>query len=110
MNRIIFSVLLVILGAPSFQARADDSAEGATVKDNKTYSVRGDRLEALTQNLTFPFEVEVGTNGDFQVAGGKKRSIQEGQIIRRDGWMLNPDGSVEPVFDHIAMKQGKVML
>jgi hypothetical protein len=110
MNRIIFLSLLVILRAPSFQARAGDSVEGVTVKDDQAYFLRGDKLEALTENLKFPFDVEISTNGDFQVAGGKTRSIQQGQIIRSDGWLLNSDGSVEPVFDHIAMKAGKVIL
>lgn len=110
MNRIIVLLLLATIGATSFQARAGDPVEGATVKEGKVCSVRGDELEALTENLQFPFDVEIHTNGSFQVANGKARSMREGQIIRRDGWLLNPDGSIEPVFDHIAMKEGKVIL
>jgi hypothetical protein len=110
MNRIILPLLLMILGVPSFQARADDPVDGVTVKNAKVYCVRGDTLEAITDSLVLPFDVRVSTNGSFRVAGGKERTIQEGQIIRRDGWLLNPDGSIEPVFDHVAMKEGKVLL
>jgi hypothetical protein len=34
----------------------------------------------------------------------------EGQEILREGWLLNPDGSIQPVIDHVAMKAGKVMV
>jgi hypothetical protein len=28
--------------------------------------------------------------------------------LRRDGWLLQADGAVEPAFDHVAMKIGQV--
>ena len=40
---------------------------------------------------------------------GKTRHLEAGQILRADGILLNPDGSVMPVFDHIAMSNGRVM-
>lgn len=110
MNRIISLFIVGIVGAPLFQARADDPVDGVTVKDQVAYSMRGETLEALTENLKFPFEIEINTNGEFRVANGNMRTLQEGQIIRRDGWLLNPDGSIQPVFDHVAMKEGKVIV
>ncbi len=109
-NRIIFHLVSVLLGVNVFQAWADDSGEGVTVKDNKAYVVRGDRLEVVTQLLNFPFEVQINTNGVFQVANGKERNLKPGQILRRDGWLLNPDGSAAPVFNHLAMQFGNVVL
>jgi hypothetical protein len=110
MNRIICAGLLTILGAVPLQVRADNAADAATVESNRVYSVQGDTRELLVENLKFPSEVEVDTNGNFQVAHGKKRALQAGQMLRRDGWLLNADGSIEPVFDHLAMQAGKVLL
>jgi hypothetical protein len=110
MKRIIFAGLVAILGTASLQVRADDTADAATVKSNLVYSVQGDHLVALTENLKFPSDIEVNTNGYFQIAHGKKRALQEGQLLRNDGWLLNSDGSIEPVFDHLAMQSGKVIL
>jgi hypothetical protein len=110
MKRIIYAGLLAILGAVPLQLRAADAADAATVKSNQVYSVQGDKLEPLTENLEFPSEVKVDTNGVFQIADGKKRALQEGQMLRRDGWLLNADGSIEPVFDHLAMQAGKVII
>ena len=41
---------------------------------------------------------------------GKTRHLQEGQLLRLDGYLLNPDGSIMPAFDHIAMSGPKVMV
>ena len=92
------------------QAQSLASIEGVTVKSGIVYSVRGERLEVLTDNVKFPSDVEATTNGTFTVAKGKERTIAPGQVLRRDGWLLNPDGSVESVFDHVTMKSGKVIV
>jgi hypothetical protein len=110
MKRIIFAGLFLALAAVPSQVWADDAADAATVKNNQAYFAQGDQLKPLTENLKFSSDVEVDTNGDFQIANGKKRSLQDGQLLRRDGWLVNPDGSVEPVFDHLAMKAGKVII
>jgi hypothetical protein len=110
MNRIICAGLLAILGLAPLKMRADDAAEAVIIQSNQVYSVQGDKLEPLVENLKFPSEVEVDTNGNFQVAHGKKRALQAGQTLRRDGWLLNVDGSIEPVFDHLAMQSGKVIV
>ena len=91
-------------------AQTVSSVDGVRVKDGKEYSMQGDRAELVTDNIEFPFNVVVTTNNTFKVADGKERDIADGQVIRRDGWILNPDGSIEPVFDHVAMKDGKVIV
>jgi len=106
--RVLFCTLfLAVVCVLSLQAQSGNSVDGVTVKDGKVYSMRGDQLELLTENIELPFKVKVDTNGTFAVAGGKGRQIEEGQVIRNDGWLLNPDGSIEPVFDHVAMKNGR---
>jgi hypothetical protein len=112
MNRIIGLLCLLLLSlvwAPVLQAQVADSVDGVTIKDGQPYAMQGDNLEPLTQNLEFPLDIEVTTNGTFKVAKGKERNLLEGQVIQHDGWLLSPDGSIEPVFDHVAM-QGKVFL
>ena len=102
--------LLPVVCAPSLQAQTDDSVDGVTVKGEKVYCIRGEQLEVLMDDLKLPFDVEVNTNGYFKVASGQERKLEEGQVLRRDGWLLNPDGSVWPVFDYVAMKEGKVIV
>ncbi len=114
MNRI--ACVLFCLGflpavcAPSLQAQTDTSVDGVTVKGEKVYCIRGEQLEVLTDNLKLPFDVEVNTNGCFKVANGQERKLEEGQVLRSDGWLLNQDGSAWPVFDYVAMKEGKVIV
>ena len=36
--------------------------------------------------------------------------MKEGQVLRADGYLLNPDGSTTPVCDHIAMIGARVMV
>jgi len=89
---------------------AEGALERATVKGGKVYLLEGDKLTPVIKNLKFPSEIEITTNATFRVASGEFRKIREGQIIRSDGWLLNPDGAIEPVFDHVGMKEGKVIL
>lgn len=103
-------LFLAVGSALSLQAQSGNPVDGVTVKDGKVYSLRGDQSELLADNLELPFKVEVSTNGTFKVADSKERTIEPEQIIRRDGWILNPDGSVQPVFDHVAMKNGQVLV
>jgi hypothetical protein len=36
--------------------------------------------------------------------------LKEGQILREDGFLLNPDGSTMPVCDHLALSGARVMV
>jgi len=110
MNKIICLASLIFSGALALQAQTSDSVDSVTVKDKKIYAVRGDQQEVLTDNLKFPLNVEITTNGTFKVGDGKERKLAEGQVILRDGWLVSPDGSVQPVIDHVVMKAGRVLL
>jgi hypothetical protein len=102
--------LLPAVGAPLPPPGTDDSVDAVTVKDEVAYAVRGDQIDLLTNALQLPFEVVVDTNGTFTVADGKERKLRDGQLLRRDGWILDPAGSIEPVFDHVAMHRGGVIV
>ena len=106
----VLAILFLATAAFALRAQNADSADGATVKNDTTYALHGDQQQILTDKLKLPFDVEVNTNGEFKVADGKFRKIAEGQIVRKDGWLLNPDGSVEPVFDHVTFSGGKIIV
>lgn len=95
---------------PLLHAQSNSAPDGVTVKDGKIFEIHGDQLAELNGVIKLPFDVEVNTNGNFTVAGGKERKLGEGQIIRSDGWLVSPDGSVQPVFDHVIMQAGHVMV
>ncbi len=101
---------LPLVCAPSLQAQTDSSVDGVTVKGENVYCMRGEQLEVLTDKLKLPFDIEVNTNGYFKVGSGQERKLEEGQVLRSDGWLLSRDGSVWPVFDYVAMKEGKVIV
>lgn len=110
MNRlfsVVFSGLFLI---SLFQAFAGGDADAVTFKDKQIYAIHGDKLDLLTANLTFPDKVMVSTNGTFKVGKGNDRNLQERQVLRRDGWLVNADGSVQPVVDHVGIKEGRTYI
>ena len=96
-------------GGPLF-AQTNSSAEAVTCRTNTSLLQRGGELTPLTEELTMPGGIEVFTNGTFRVKEGKTRLLKEGEILRADGYLVKPDGAVMPVFDHIAMSKGRVMV
>jgi hypothetical protein len=110
MKRILCVFSLIGFLVIAFAAQAGDQPDAVTIKGGKPFAMRGDKLNELADNVNFSSDVVVTTNGTFTVADGKDRKLDEGQIIRSDGWLVNPDGSVEPVLDHVAMKNGKVLV
>jgi len=115
MNRMTLRALVIIqslLGASSglLFAQANYSGETVTCRTNRTQVRHGQDSVPLTNAITMPGGIEVNTNCTFQVNQGKARPLQEGQILRDDGFLLSPDGSIAPVRDHIAMSKGVVMV
>ena len=100
----------VIANADLLFAQTNSSAGAVTCRTNISLLQRGGELTPLTEAMTMPGGIEVFTNGTFRVKEGKTRLLQEGQILRADGYLLKPDGSTMPVFDHIAVSKGRVMV
>src|SRR5260370_40584635 len=48
------------------------------------------------------------TNGFFIVKGGKERELKEAQSLSVDGTLTSADGTGMPVWDHVAMKNGRI--
>jgi len=102
---------LPVFCAVSLPAQTDKPVDAVTFKNGNVLCVRGGQSsEVLVDNLKFPFDIEVNPSGSFKVANGQERKLEEGQVLRCDGWLLNSDGSTWPVFDHVAMQNGKVVV
>ena len=91
-------------------AQANSSTTAVTCLTNRTLLQHGGEWTLVESQMTMPGGIKVFTNGTFQVNEGKTRHLEAGQILRADGFLLNPDGSVMPVFDHIAMSYGRVVI
>ncbi len=67
--------------------------------------------ELLAPNeATLPFEVIVKTNGTFTVQGGTLRMLREGESITKEGTLNRPDGTVQPIVNHVTLTRGRVIL
>lgn len=113
MKRIYFQPLLALplvlaMAASRASAQAIPAAEAVTCYTNVTFVLNKTEPARLLEELTFPSDITVFTNGTYQVKDAKARELKEGQILRSDGFLLNADGSTEPVCDHLVMKGGKV--
>ena len=72
--------------------------------------VQGGATNVMEKEITLPQEIKVMTNATFQVKDGKERKLLEGQTLGADGTLTRPDGSVEPVTDHVVIKRGRAVL
>jgi hypothetical protein len=106
---VIIQFFLATNAVPLF-AQANSSTEAVMCVTNRTLLQHGGEWTLLESRMTMPGSITVFTNGTFRVNEGKTRHLEAGQILRADGLLLNPDGSIMPVFDHIVMSNGKVMV
>ncbi len=115
MKRMRFRCLLVIqfsliANTGMLFAQPNSSSEGVTCRTNCTLLIQGGEWTLLDEDVKMPGGIEVFTNCTFQINKGKERQLQEGQILRPDGYLLSPDGSIMPAFDHITMSGPRVMV
>ena len=112
MPLVVLGIIQFLLGADSVLlfAQANSSTEAVTCRTNTALVQRGGAWALLTSEMMMPGGIKVFTNCSFQVNKGKARPLEAGQILRADGFLLNPDGPIMPVFDHIALIGNKVMV
>ena len=89
---------------------AEDLApvDRVTFKGGKVLVPQAGKLTEAIADTTLATDVVVKTNGVFNVGKGKARQMREGQVIDAQGMLSSPDGTVVPVFDHIALRKGRV--
>jgi hypothetical protein len=105
MKRIVCILSLSFVSTLSLQAQ-----DSVIAKGGKVYAVNGDQQTEIVDSLKFPSEVVISNNCTFTVGKGKERRLGEGQMILRDGWLVSQGGSVQPVFDHVFMQAGRVLV
>jgi len=110
LRALAISQLLAAANASALFAQTESSVGAVLCRTNTTLLQGGAGLTPLTEAMTMPGGIEVLTNGTFRVKQGKTRRLEEGQLLRADGYLLNPDGSTMPAFDHIVVRQGQVMV
>lgn len=84
--------------------------ESVTRKDGKLLTTQGGQALPVEKNFTFAGDIEITTNATYAVKGGKARELKDGQVLQNDGMLLNPDGSLTPVADHVVMRAGRPVL
>ncbi len=90
---------------------AEQSAvERVLVKDHALVMVKAGVTLPVTNQIVLPHEITVMTNGTFRFQNGKERTLLEGQVLGSDGMLTSPDGSLKPVFDHIAFLKGQPVI
>ncbi len=105
--RALIGNLALMLGLA--YAEQSGPIDGVTKIKGEVLVLKAGASSPLVDELTLPFGVVFSTNGTYQVEKGKAREVLEGQVVRSDGNLLNSDGSLLPVFNHLAMKRGKVV-
>jgi hypothetical protein len=106
------AVVWLVIWVAAFGLTLPAVAEVQSVfcKDGKFWVVTDGATSEISSEINLPHEVIVNTNGVFTVNKGKERTLVEGQRISMDGSLQSADGSIGPVYDHIAVKGGKVVV
>jgi ribosome-associated protein YbcJ (S4-like RNA binding protein) len=81
--------------------------ERVQLQDGKMWMLLDGKLMPMTEDVTFPREIKVSTNGTFTVQNRRSRPLRDGQILSADGMLLSADGRIEPVLDHVALTAGR---
>ena len=118
LNRHFLTVLLALSLLPAASAADQTSKANKSDKEVQSVFVQKGVLQAVvdgkpveaTNEITFPKDIVILTNGTFTVAGGKERLLQEGQVLTPDGMLTSPNGSIVPVEDHLTAQAGRVLL
>lgn len=100
----------VLAGLCSFSARAADpkpAVEQVLFKDGRVLVTQNGKSVAAGEPVQLPGAITVATNGTFTVGNSSVRRLREGQILGADGMLASPDGTLVPVFDHVAVRKGR---
>ena len=108
--RAVVSVLSLSVVLTTLGADENSAPESATFKSGKVLVPKAGKAVESTVDVVFDGDIVIKTNGVFAVKKGKNRRMLEGQTIDAQGMMTSPDGSVTPVFDHLALKVGRVQI
>ncbi|HEY6167815.1 MAG TPA: DUF6799 domain-containing protein [Verrucomicrobiae bacterium] len=109
----LFSLILALAASVAVRSSfAQDAGaiDRVTVKDGKLSALQAGQLVAVTEAVKFPGDLTVNTNATYQIGEGKPREFKEGQTLSKDGTMLEADGTTYPVYDHVTLNRGRVLV
>jgi hypothetical protein len=109
-NAVLAALTWLAVTLPGVAQEEGVPVDRVLVKDGKVVAVQAGKTVELEKEIALPGEIKVMTNAVFTVRGGRERPLKEGQVLGADGMLTSPDGSVVPVFDHLAMKNGRPLL
>jgi hypothetical protein len=110
MKRILLAGVALAVGLLNVVGAESAVPDKISKLGGKVVAMAKGQAAPFEKPILFPGEVLVNTNGQFSVAKGKVRELKEGQTLTADGVLFNPDGSVGPVFDHVVVRGGKVLV
>src|ERR1051325_50985 len=103
-------VLFTLVVTITLAGAQTPSVEKVTRKGDKVYALSEGKLMELKDKVVFPDDITINTNGTFQVKQGKERQLKEGEVLSKDGNLTSSDGTIRPVLDHLAMRNGTVTM
>lgn len=98
------------LSPPARAATPANPVDRVQLKDARILSWQDGRVHKPTNEVAMPYGIVVQTNGVFKVGAGRERTLQEGDILGRDGMLTKLDGSITPVMDHVTLNRGRVLV
>jgi len=105
----LWAALALIVPASCFAAEDLQLADSVQFAKGKVMIAQEGKTVPSKRTVLLPNDIKVMTNGTYRVAGGKVRTLKEGEMIDKEGLLSSPDGSVAPVVDHITMNNGKLL-
>ena len=107
MKAIVPGLVLLLAAAVTFAAETN-VVDRVQFQGGQVLTWPGGKVLLAPNEAGLPFDVLVKTNGTFTVQRGKMRTLLAGESINKDGTLTKPDGSTQPVMDHVTLRRGLV--
>jgi hypothetical protein len=107
----ILAACALVWAAPAPAQDTDtQSVQRVTVREQKLLISTGGEFTVTTNLVKLPFDIVASTNLTYRVGEGKERPLRDGQVLDREGMILNPDGTTHPVYDHVTMSRNQILV
>ena len=88
---------------------AQDGPEFFLFKDGKVWAGQANKITPLEIDTELPNHIGISTNGTFKVGSYSPRRFAEGEILDADGMLIDPNGKLAPIIDHVAIDAGRTV-
>ena len=107
---VVLAVLLSTAFCVALVAAPISGAEKVQLQKGKLVVMQNGAASFAKADVVLPFAITIDTNGIYTVNRGKKRQLNEGETLDKNGMLLKSDGTITPVMDHVAMNRGRVVV